>query len=134
MRPCASSGPSRSTIQHERLGELKLETLNYSEIGMLLWSPNEADRSKQLLEHGESVKGTVGDGWQCRSAPASSILESRATAGSTVSPSISKADLLRGATGLCIQRARILLVMTDRSADAVLVVLRGFILLARQTP
>jgi serine/threonine protein phosphatase 1 len=52
------------TINHERLGQIKLETLNYSEIGMLLWSPVEDDRVKQLLEQGESVKGTVGDGWQ----------------------------------------------------------------------
>ena len=52
------------TIHHEKLGEIKLETLNYSEIGMLLWSPEESDRTKQLLEQGEAVKGTVGDGWQ----------------------------------------------------------------------
>ncbi|MBX3198582.1 MAG: metallophosphoesterase [Labilithrix sp.] len=52
------------TIHHERHGDLKLETLNYSEIGMLLWSPEEADRTKQLLEQGEAVSGTVGDGWQ----------------------------------------------------------------------
>jgi hypothetical protein len=43
---------------------MKLETLNYSEIGMLLWSPEEDDRMKQLLEQGETVEGTVGDGWQ----------------------------------------------------------------------
>jgi diadenosine tetraphosphatase ApaH/serine/threonine PP2A family protein phosphatase len=52
------------TIHHEKRGTLKLETLNYSEIGMLLWSPVEADRSTQLLTQGETVKGTVGDGWQ----------------------------------------------------------------------
>jgi hypothetical protein len=52
------------TINHEKHGEIHLETLNYSEIGMLLWSPVEDDRVKQLLEQGESVQGTVGDGWQ----------------------------------------------------------------------
>jgi serine/threonine protein phosphatase 1 len=52
------------TIHHEKHGEIKLETLNYSEIGMLLWSPEESDRTKQLLEQGEAVVGTVGDGWQ----------------------------------------------------------------------
>jgi hypothetical protein len=31
---------------------------------MLLWSEEEADRAKQMLQQGESVKGTVGDGWQ----------------------------------------------------------------------
>src|SRR5688572_20764852 len=51
-------------IQHEKRGQMKLETLNYSEIGMLLWSFDEHDRSTQLLEQGESVKGTVGDSWQ----------------------------------------------------------------------
>lgn len=51
-------------INHERHGQLILETLNYSEIGMLLWSPTEALRSKQLLEQGEAVKGTVGDSWK----------------------------------------------------------------------
>lgn len=51
-------------IQHERLGDLALETLNYSEIGMLLWSPDESQRSTQLLEKGDDVKGIVGDGWQ----------------------------------------------------------------------
>jgi serine/threonine protein phosphatase 1 len=52
------------TVHHEKRGNVKLETLNYSEIGMLLWSPEEADRSTQLLTQGETVKGTVGDGWQ----------------------------------------------------------------------
>jgi serine/threonine protein phosphatase 1 len=51
-------------INHERHGQLVLETLNYSEIGMLLWSPTESQRSKQFLEQGESVKGTVGDVWK----------------------------------------------------------------------
>lgn len=50
-------------INHERLGPINLETLNYSEIGMLLWSPVEEDRVKQLLEQGETVNGQVGDGW-----------------------------------------------------------------------
>ena len=50
-------------INHAKHGELHLETLNYSEIGMLLWSPVESDRSTQFLEHGETVKGTVGDSW-----------------------------------------------------------------------
>lgn len=58
------SGSIPVTIHHPKLGEIKLETLNYSEIGMLLWSPEEADRTKQLLEQGDSVKGLVGDGWQ----------------------------------------------------------------------
>ncbi len=50
-------------IHHAKHGELHLETLNYSEIGMLLWSPAPSDRSTQFLEHGETVKGTVGDSW-----------------------------------------------------------------------
>lgn len=49
------------TIHHERLGDISLETLNYSEIGMLLHSKNEDDRAKKLLEAGESIKGTVGN-------------------------------------------------------------------------
>lgn len=57
------SGSIPVIIHHPKLGELKLETLNYSEIGMLLWSPDEKDRSKQLLEQGDAVKGMVGDGW-----------------------------------------------------------------------
>lgn len=52
------------TIHHEKLGELELETLNYSEIGMLLWSSEESARTTQLLEEGAAVQGTVGDGWQ----------------------------------------------------------------------
>lgn len=51
-------------IRHPQHGTLKLETLNYSEIGMLLWSSEESDRTKQLLEQGESVSGIVGDAWQ----------------------------------------------------------------------
>jgi serine/threonine protein phosphatase 1 len=57
------SGQIPVIIHHPTLGEIKLETLNYSEIGMLLWSPDEKDRNKQLLEMGDSVKGMVGDGW-----------------------------------------------------------------------
>jgi serine/threonine protein phosphatase 1 len=51
------------TVHHERHGEVHLETLNYSEIGMLLVSREEADRGTQLFDSGESVKGIVGDGW-----------------------------------------------------------------------
>lgn len=51
-------------IDHERHGSVHLETLNYSEIGMLLWSPVEKDRDTQFLEQGEAVHGTVGDGWK----------------------------------------------------------------------
>lgn len=50
-------------IRHPQLGEVHLETLNYSEIGMLLVSREEDDRTKQIFESGDSVKGTVGDGW-----------------------------------------------------------------------
>lgn len=50
-------------IQHARLGELELETLNYSEIGMLLVSRQEADRNKQYFESGDAVQGVVGDFW-----------------------------------------------------------------------
>ncbi len=50
-------------IKHPHLGEVHLETLNYSEIGMLLISREEEDRVKQIFESGDSVKGTVGDGW-----------------------------------------------------------------------
>lgn len=58
------SGSIPVTVHSPKHGEIKLETLNYSEIGMLLWSPEESDRTKQLLEQGDSVKGLVGDGWQ----------------------------------------------------------------------
>lgn len=51
------------TVQHDRHGDVHLETLNYSEIGMLLVSREEADRGTQLFDSGESVKGLVGDGW-----------------------------------------------------------------------
>lgn len=57
------SGQIPVIIHHPKLGEIKLETLNYSEIGMLLWSHEEKDRMKQLLEQGDTVKGMVGDGW-----------------------------------------------------------------------
>ncbi len=50
-------------IKHEQHGDMIFETLNYSEIGMLLWSPVEDDRMKQLLQQGETVRGTVGDNW-----------------------------------------------------------------------
>ena len=50
-------------VHHPRLGELRFETLNYSEIGMLLVSFEENDRMKQILDSGDSVSGTVGDGW-----------------------------------------------------------------------
>lgn len=50
-------------VHHPRLGELHFETLNYSEIGMLLVSREENDRVKQILDSGDSVSGTVGDGW-----------------------------------------------------------------------
>jgi hypothetical protein len=30
---------------------------------MLLWSSAEADRGRQLLEQGETVRGRVGDSW-----------------------------------------------------------------------
>jgi serine/threonine protein phosphatase 1 len=51
-------------IHDDQRGDIRLETLNYSEIGMLLWSPEEADRARQLLDQGDTVRGTVGDGWQ----------------------------------------------------------------------
>jgi serine/threonine protein phosphatase 1 len=51
------------TIEHPHLGEVHLETLNYSEIGMLLVSREEEDRVNQLFESGDSVHGMVGDGW-----------------------------------------------------------------------
>jgi calcineurin-like phosphoesterase family protein len=51
------------TIHHESLGNIELETLNYSEIGMLLYSREEDDRVKQLLSEGDAVKGMVGEGW-----------------------------------------------------------------------
>jgi serine/threonine protein phosphatase 1 len=50
-------------VHHPRLGELRFETLNYSEIGMLVVSFEENDRMKQILDSGDSVSGTVGDGW-----------------------------------------------------------------------
>lgn len=49
------------SIHHDRLGPLELETLNYSEIGMLLHSKKEEDRAKKLFEAGDAVKGTVGE-------------------------------------------------------------------------
>ena len=53
-----------SELLHFDHGDIHLETLNYSEIGMLLWSFEEQDRSTQMLEQGETVNGTVGDAWQ----------------------------------------------------------------------
>jgi serine/threonine protein phosphatase 1 len=50
-------------VHHPRDGELHFETLNYSEIGMLLVSREENDRGKQILDSGDSVSGMVGDGW-----------------------------------------------------------------------
>jgi hypothetical protein len=50
-------------VHHPRLGELRFETLNYSEIGMLVVSFEENDRMKQIIDSGDSVSGTVGDGW-----------------------------------------------------------------------
>lgn len=50
-------------VHHPRLGELHFETLNYSEIGMLVVSREENDRVTQILDSGDSVSGTVGDGW-----------------------------------------------------------------------
>ena len=52
------------TINHPGLGDLQFETLNYSEIGMLLRSLAEPDRATQILDKGDTVNGTVGDGWQ----------------------------------------------------------------------
>src|SRR5688500_18520895 len=42
-------------VHHPRLGELHFETLNYSEIGMLLVSREEDDRMKQIIDSGDSV-------------------------------------------------------------------------------
>jgi hypothetical protein len=50
-------------IHHPKLGNVHCETLNYSEIGMLMVSREEADRMKQVFDAGDSVSGTVGDGW-----------------------------------------------------------------------
>lgn len=49
------------TIHHEQLGKLEMETLNYSEIGMLIWSVEEDDRVKQMVDTGDSVAGMVGE-------------------------------------------------------------------------
>lgn len=50
------------TLHHDTLGPLVFETLNYSEIGMLLRAHDEDSRMKQWLEKGDSVKGIVGEG------------------------------------------------------------------------
>ena len=49
-------------IQHEQLGELAFETLNYSEIGMLLRAKREDDRVRQHFERGDAIRGVVGHG------------------------------------------------------------------------
>jgi serine/threonine protein phosphatase 1 len=51
------------TIHHERSGDLHFETLNYSEIGMLLVAREESARGKQVLDSGEAVRGVVGSNW-----------------------------------------------------------------------
>lgn len=50
-------------VHHPKLGQIHFETLNYSEIGMLVVSRDEEDRVKQVIDSGDSVSGTVGDGW-----------------------------------------------------------------------
>jgi serine/threonine protein phosphatase 1 len=50
------------TVHDERLGHLALETLNYSEIGMLLRAEREDDRVTQWFSRGDTIRGTVGQG------------------------------------------------------------------------
>lgn len=49
-------------VHHETMGPLKFETLNYSEIGMLLRSESEDGRTKQQLSKGDAITGVVGEG------------------------------------------------------------------------
>jgi serine/threonine protein phosphatase 1 len=49
-------------LHHEQLGDLPCETLNYSEIGMLLRAEREDDRNTCWLNAGDSVRGLVGQG------------------------------------------------------------------------
>lgn len=49
-------------VTHPSHGEIQMETLNYSEIGMLIRARNEAQRGEALLSASTDVEGIVGEG------------------------------------------------------------------------